>query len=319
MNANLNEPLPDVDRVVTVGAFDGLHMGHQYLIRRTHAEAATRAMESVVLTFEPIPHEFFANKPHERHRLTTREERIELISQMGVDRTVVAEFNEPFSRLSAREFARDILRDHLNTRVLVAAQNHHMGADAEADVDDVRQLGAELGFDVVVAPLVSLNGVRVSSTQIRDLLRVGKVSEAAALLGRCYTLGGKVVTGEGRGRTLGYPTANLRPTPHKVIPADGIYAAFVNGDRLDCQINGRQAPCAGAVHIGAQPTFDNGGRGIETYVCTDAELDLVDSHIELRFVRRLRDVEDFESPEALVEQIKRDVRTIRRFLGPHGV
>lgn len=315
VTTGLEEPLPDIGRAVTVGAFDGLHMGHQYLIRRTHAEAATRAMESAVLTFEPIPHEFFAPQDGERHRLTTRKERVHLIAQMGVDRLVFAEFDEDFSRLSARDFARHVLRDHLNTRVLVAAENHHMGANAEADVDEIRQLGSEMGFDVVVAPLLSLSGMRVSSTQIRHLLRKGNVSEAAALLGRCYTLAGTVIRGDAIGRTLGYPTANLEPTAHKVIPANGVYAAFASGEGVSCIVNGRQAPCSAAVHIGPRPTFDTSERRIEMFICTDKDLDLVGSHLEMRFVRRLRDVKEFADSEALRKQIQRDVGIVRRFLG----
>ncbi|MFO7945338.1 MAG: riboflavin biosynthesis protein RibF [Armatimonadota bacterium] len=307
---------PDgVQRVVTVGAFDGLHIGHQYLIRRTAAEAATRGMESAVLTFEPIPHEFFSSPGHRRVRLTTRDERIELMSDIGVDHLVFAEFTEALSQLSADEFARDVLHEKLNVSVLVASRNHHLGASAEADIDDIRQLGRQYGFDLLVTPLVSLDGVRISSTQIRQHLNEGNVSQAAALLGRCYGLGGEVVTGHGRGRTLGYPTANIAPPANKVIPAQGVYAAFVDGAGVACAANGRPRPCPAAVHIGPQPTFDDPEPTIEVFIHTDKPLDLAGSHLDIRLVRRLRDIKDFDTPEDLSEQIGRDVKAIRRFLG----
>ncbi|MFP3903581.1 MAG: riboflavin kinase, partial [Armatimonadota bacterium] len=202
-----------------------------------------------------------------------------------------------------------------HTAVLVAARNHHIGAGAEADIDDIRGLGKRYGFDLLVTPLVSLDGLRISSTQIRGLLSDGNVSQAAALLGRCYGLGGEVVTGHGRGQKLGYPTANITPPENKVIPADGVYAAFVDGSRVGCRANGRPRPCPAAVHIGPQPTFDDPEPTIEVFIHTDQHLHLVGTHLNIRLVRRLRDVRDFATKKDLIAQIERDVRAIRRFLG----
>lgn len=310
MNEGLPTDLPARDRVVVMGAFDGLHIGHQYLIRRTCAEATAHGMEGTVLTFEPVPQEAFAAPGAPGMRLTTAEERLELLHTLCVDRVIVAAFDEALRAMPAEQFARDILAQRLHTRVLVAAENHRFGHGQGASIDQIRHLGETHGFELIVLPLLKQGGTRVSSTAVRQYLRDAHAEEAAALLGRNYSLRGTVVEGEGVGRTLGFPTANVMPPPNKLVPGPAVYSALVSGHTLVEQLGSEAVPCPAAVSIGPQPTFNRSRSTIEAHLITDVPLELRGHSIEIGFVRRLRLIQRFVGIGQLRTQIRRDVEQV---------
>ncbi len=297
-------------RVVAVGAFDGVHRGHQslltYLCRRAYEEGA----ESAIFTFEPIPAEVFRHSGHGGLRLTLRDERNALFERQCADLAIIADFDETFRNMSARDFARDVLVGVLGTKVLVASERHTFGRHAEADVRRIAELGSELGFRVEVLGTVALlGGVPIASTRVRRVLWEGDVAKAATLLGRPYSLCGTVVRGRGVGRTLGFPTANIAIPPAKLLPADGVYVAFAYADDLP--------PTPAAVNIGPAPTFGVAERLVEAHLI-GADVDLVDRNVCLGFVERLRDAVKFEGKEALKAQIGADIATASEICSRYG-
>ena len=306
------------ERAVVVGAFDGLHIGHQYLIRRTCAEAAARGLESTVLTFEPVPHEFFAEGGSAGTRLTVGDERVDLFRRLCVNRLVIADFDAALREMSAEAFARDVLVGLLNTKVLIASENHTFGCGAEAGIDAIRTLGERYGFSLVVLPLLALDGMRVSSTQIRQYLHEAHAEEAASLLGRLYSLRGRVVKGAGVGRSLGFPTANIEVPSNKLTPAPAVYAGLADGPALREQLGAGAVPCPTAVNIGPQPTFGRMRSTIEAHIITDTWLELDGTEIELHFVRRLRFGQKFPDVATLKAQISADVGATKSACGDQG-
>ena len=315
INDALTTDFPARDRVVVMGAFDGLHIGHQYLIRRTCAEATERGIEGTVLTFEPVPQEAFAPPGSPGMRLTTADERCDLLRRLCVDRAVIAPFDTDLQAMTAEQFARDILAQRLQTRVLVAAENHHFGHGQGAGIEKIRSLGETYGFELIVLPLLKQDGTRVSSTAIRQYLWDAHAEEAAALLGRNYSLRGTVVTGKGVGRSLGFPTANVAPPPNKLVPGPAVYSALASGRALVDQLGSGAVPCPAAVNVGPQPTFGRSNSTVEAHLLTDQPLELVGETIELSFMRRLRPVEKFVSIDDLKVQIRRDVERVAAQMG----
>ena len=312
----LKAELESRDRGVVVGGFDGVHIGHQFLIRRTCGEAASRGLEATVFTFEPVPQEVFSSAKERGIRLTVEDERLELLDELCVDHVVVADFDEALRGMNADEFARDILVGHLQTKVLVAAETHTLGHEAQADVNAIRALGDKYGFSVVLLPLMKMDDLRVSSTSVREYLWDAHAEEAAALLARHYSLRGTVVPGNGTGRVLGFPTVNLEVAPNKLIPGAAVYAGLADGPALREQLGAGGVPCPAAINIGPQPTFGGTQARIEAHIIggystTEKPLELVGSTVELSVVRRLRFVEQFADAEALRSQIANDVETVR--------
>ena len=310
INERLTTDFPACDRVVVMGAFDGLHIGHQYLIRRTCAEATERGMEGTVFTFEPVPQEAFAPPGSPGMRLTTADERCDLLRRLCVDRAVIAPFDTDLQAMTAEEFARDILGQRLQTRVLVAAENHHFGHGQGAGIEQIRSLGERYDFELIVLPLLKQDGTRISSTAIRQYLRDAHAEEAAALLGRNYSLRGTVVAGEGVGRSLGFPTANVLPPPNKLVPGPAVYSALASGRALLDQLGPGAVPCPAAVNVGPQPTFGRSDSTVEAHILADQPLELLGETIEVSFMRRLRPVERFPNVDELKLQIRRDVERV---------
>ncbi len=312
----LETTLPSMDRAVAVGGFDGVHIGHQFLIRRTCDEAASRGLEAAVFTFEPVPQEVFSSCNERGMRLTIEEERLELLHKLCVQHVVVADFDEQFRRMSAEEFARDILVGHLRTKLLIAAEEHTLGHNAEADVNAIRALGDKYGFSVLLLPRLLMDDVRVSSTSVREYLWNAHAKEAAALLARHSSLRGTVVAGNSTGRVLGFPTVNLQVAPNKLIPGGAVYAGLADGPALREQIGPAGVPCPAAINIGPQPTFGRTEGMIEAHIiggcsATEKPLDLVGTTVELNLVCRLRFIERFADVKALRLQIAADVEAVR--------
>jgi riboflavin kinase/FMN adenylyltransferase len=293
--------------VITVGVFDGVHRGHQQLIRRAVAAARKRDLHSVLITFDPHPMEVI-RPGHHPAQLTTLSRRAELVAELGISAFCVLPFTAELARMPAAEFAHEVLVERLHAAAVLVGDNFTFGYQARGDVATLRRLGQRFGFVVEGVELISdtsgSNGVTYSSTYIRSCIDGGDVVLAAAALGRPHRLEGVVVRGDRRGHALGFPTANLAPPPFAAVPADGVYACwFVRG--------GRRLPAA--VSVGTNPTFSGRVRTVEAYVL-DVDEDFYGHHVALDFVRRLRGMERFERIEELVEQMNRDVERTRELL-----
>ncbi len=286
--------LPDVERgaprAVAVGTFDGVHLGHREVIRGSDS----------VLTFDPHPVSVVAPQ-HTPRLLTTHERKAELIASLGVREMIVIPFDHDFASRSAAEFIEDVLVGALGAGRVAIGENFRFGNRAQGDP---RMLEADPRFETVVHPLLEMDGEIVSSSHIRGLVLAGDVIEADRLLGSRFELSGEVVHGDKRGRELGFPTANLIPDEALVCPGHGVYA---------CLADGRPA----AVSIGVRPTFETGrGELIEAYLL-DFDGDLYGSTMRLEFLQRLRGERRFDDPEALIEQMHRDVELTREVARVH--
>jgi riboflavin kinase/FMN adenylyltransferase len=289
--------------VVTIGVFDGVHRGHQAIVGHAVHRAGELGLPSVVLSFDPHPAEVVRPGSHPPV-LTTARRKADLLEQLGVDVFWVLPFTLEFSRLAADEFVHAALVERLHAAAVVVGENFRFGHRAAGDVALLRELGGRFGFGVEGAPLLTEGGTTFSSTYIRSCVAAGDVASAAEALGREHRVEGVVVRGDGRGRDLGYPTANLEPVPYAAVPADGVYAARLirRGDRLPA-----------AVSVGTNPTFSGRERRLEAYVI-DADLDLYGEHVAVDFVARLRPMERFDSVDALVERMDADVARARELL-----
>ena len=301
----LHQYRPDAPpSVVAQGTFDGIHLGHQAVIRTAVGRARTLGVRPVAVTFDPNP--LAVLRPTEAPpELLPLDERLERIAELGPEVCLVIPFTTGFSRVEAEAYVRDVLFGLLGAREIVVGFNHAFGRGARGTPELLRRLAEPVGIVVhVVAPL-RVDGVAVSSTSIREALRQGDVRRAGSLLGRPYTLRGVVARGAARGRALGFPTANLTAPPGLPV-ADGVYAARAAWD-------GESAPAV--VNVGMRPTFDGATRLVEAHLL-DVAPDLYGHRLTLVFLERIRSERRFTSPEALRAQITEDVAAARRVLGP---
>ena len=291
---------------VTVGKFDGVHIGHRRIIEQLRSIADAEGLETVVVTFDRNPLEV-VRPDRAPLPLTTNEHRVELLQEAGVDRVVVIPFTKEVAAVPAEEFAQRVLLDGLGARVLLVGDDFRFGARGAGDAALLRELGAPAGVRVEsIDDICFADGRRVSSTWIREALALGRVREATEMLGRRHRLRSTVVRGFQRGRGLGYPTANLGAPVEGFIPADGVYAAWADVDA------GR---FMAAVSIGNNPTFEGvPQRTVEAYLL-DVDLDLYDRPISLELVDFVRPMHRFESLDELIAQMGRDVDTTRELLG----
>ena len=292
----------DNPTVVTVGMFDGVHRGHQYLIGRLKEAAARKGCASAVITFTNHPRSVM--RPDTRvPLLNTVEDRLRLISEQGVDLVVPLSFTLEFSYLRAREFV-EVLKRSLNMKGLVVGPDFAFGYQREGTADVLASLGDELGFSVEVVQPVTFDDLVVSSTEVRKCVEAGDMSHAAEMLGHAFTISGFVIEGDRRGRTIGFPTANIAVDPGCIVPGHGVYATWTQAD-------GRSH--LSATNIGVRPTFGGGGRQIETHLL-DYDGDLYNAKLWVAFTRKLRDERPFSGIDALVEQLRRDVAAAREAL-----
>lgn len=302
----------DNPTVVTVGMFDGVHRGHRYLIGRVKEVAAEMGCASAVVTFTNHPRSVM--RPDTRiPLLNSPEDRLRLLSETGVDLVVPLTFTLEFSYLRAREFVEFLLRS-LNMRGLVIGPDFAFGFQREGTPEVLAALGEELGFSVEVVEPVTFDDLVVSSTEVRRCVEAGDVAHAAAMLGRAFAISGFVEEGDRRGRTIGFPTANVAVEPGFIVPGHGVYATWTQAD-------GRTY--LSATNIGVRPTFGGGGRQIETHLL-DYDGDLYNAKLWVAFARQLRNEQPFSGVDALVAQLQRDVAAARevleeeRGLLPHG-
>lgn len=286
---------PSAGTAVTIGAYDGVHRGHQFVI----GQLRELGLETVVLTFDRHPASVV--RPESAPLLLTDlEQKLELLAATGVDHTVVLHFDHARSQEEPEDFVRQVLVGALAARVVVVGEDFHFGRRRRGNVELLRDMGGSLGFEVVHVPLLA----GASSTQVRRLLAAGDVAGAAELLGRPHEVRGVVEKGDQRGRELGYPTANVAVPAEILLPAPGIYAGWYDGER------------AAAISVGCRPTFHDGGSPVvlEAYLL-DFAGDLYGRPARVSFVSRLRDEERFDSVEALVDQMAADVEATRVALG----
>jgi riboflavin kinase / FMN adenylyltransferase len=287
--------------VVTVGTFDGLHQGHWVILEEVVRRARRGGHLAALVTFEPHPIQVL--RPAEApFVLTSLEEKKELLAQSGLDRVYFVAFTEALSMRTPEAFVREILVAEVGVTELVVGYDHGFGRGRSGDPEALREFGHVFGFTVDVVPPVPIGDAPVSSSRIRETLLSGDVAEAWRLLGRPYLLTGLVVRGEGRGARLGFPTANLRVQGRrKLIPSPGVYAVRVRFP---------YGMLAGALHVGPRPTFPGAKPSVELHVL-DFEGDLYGSEVRVEFLQRIRGIEAFSGPDALVAQIRQDVAEAR--------
>ena len=291
--------------MLTIGVFDGVHRGHEHLFGQLKARARQAGRLSGAITFRNHPGSVL-QPDFKPSYLSGVDERLQLIKALAVDFVVPVTFDRGLSRLRADQFV-SLLYEQLHMRGLVMGPDFTMGHQREGDAQRLTELGSEMGFTVtVVEPLVDEDGSPIRSTTIRQALGQGDVTRVAALMGRNFSLVGKVVRGSGRGGPLGFPTANLSVSNDRVVPGDGIYAtwAYLGSGRF-----------MAATSLGVRPTFDESQRTIEAFIM-DFDEDVYDLDIRLEFVTRLRDELKFDSVEALREQMAVDVDNAREVLWP---
>jgi riboflavin kinase/FMN adenylyltransferase len=293
--------------VVTIGAFDGVHRGHQRDLARATEIARQLELPAVVVTFDPHPDEVTRPGCHPA-ALNSARRRGELLGGEGIDAVCVLPFTLEFSRLDPDEFVRTVLVDGLHAVTVVVGEDFRFGHKAAGDVGLLAKLGEKYDFTAEGLPLLVADGQTISSSAIRNMLATGDVAAAAMALGRPHRVEGTVIRGHQRGRDMGFPTANLESPAHTAIPADGIYAGWLS--LLDAQ--GRDAErWPAAISIGTNPTFGENVRTVEAYALDRDDLDLYGVHAAIDFTHRLRGTQRFDSVEALVEQMCRDVEQAR--------
>ena len=289
-------------RVVTIGNFDGVHIGHQRLIQKTVEEARTRSIPSLLVTFHPHPRKVF---PRGGIKLiTTTEQKLELIEKLNVDIVLVVNFTEEFYELTGEEFVEKILVPYIKPAKVNIGYDFRFGRGGSGDFHLLDRMGEKYGFEVEELSPVMVDGEIVSSSSIRKYLLNGNVRKATKLLGRYHFIDGTIIPGQGRGRTLGIPTANME-TINELIPLKGVYATFFEhgGTRFSSVTN-----------IGYNPTFEKRNEiSIETYIFY-FDGDLYGEKVRLHFVERIRDEKKFSSPEELIETIRGDIRRAKEIL-----
>jgi riboflavin kinase / FMN adenylyltransferase len=294
--------MSSMNSVVALGNFDGVHLGHQAVVRRAVEEGSRRGAKVVAATFDPHPRAVLAPGSEPR-LLTTLEMRREELLGHGVDEVWAIRFDEALSRKSPEEFVRDVLVGEIGASAVVVGENFRFGHRAAGDFRELERLMRGFGGEAYAVPVRSEGGeAPISSTRIRRLVGEGEVAEAARLLGRPYVLRGDVVVGDKRGRTIGFPTANVVADPALVVPARGVYAGFVRVGK---------DTYAACTNIGVAPTFERRESRVEVYLL-GFEGDLYGREVDVSFLQRIREEKRFSGVEELKTQISRDVEAARR-------
>jgi len=297
---------PEKDMLLTIGIFDGVHLGHRYLISKLKELAKPEGLLSGVVTFRQHPQEVLS--PQTRLPfLTDLEQRINLLKNEGVEAVIPLSFTPELASLKPRQFL-SLLKKYLRMRGLVVGPDFALGQNREGNADTLRRLGQEMGFMVTVVPPIIINGEVVSSTAVRNALAEGDMKRVQNLVGRPFSLHGHVVTGTGRGIKLGFPTANVDVAPEQALPADGVYASRAH---LDDQIY------PAMTNIGRRPTFEGSHRLVEVLLL-DYHSDLYGQELTIDIIERLRGEKKFDTPEELKKQIAEDVKQGKAILKTRG-
>lgn len=298
---NLTEYKSPKPSVVTIGTFDGVHIGHRKILERLIQDAKKGGLQSTLLTFFPHPR-MVLQKDSGIKLLNTISEKSEILAAMGLDCLVIHPFTPEFSRLTATEYVRNILVDTLKAKKVIIGYDHRFGRNRTADISDLKHFGSLYDFEVEEIPVQEIEEVSVSSTKIREALATGDLESANAYLGYNYMLQGTVKRGKGLGRTIGFPTANLHPdADYKLIPASGVYLVGTSVDGISGY---------GMMNIGVNPTVDGSQLHIEIHIF-DMNRDLYGSTLRVQLLERIRNEQKFESLEALKSQLQQDLSDSR--------
>ena len=292
----LAELSPEKDMLLTIGVFDGVHLGHKYLISQLTERARQQNLLSGVVTFRQHPREALSTQTRLSY-LTSLTEKVNLLKNEGVDAVITLSFSQELAQLSARQFV-GLLKKHLRMRGLIIGPDFALGRNREGNADTLRTLGQDMNFSVTVIPPVRMKGEVVSSTAIRNALADGDMQRVTNLIGRFFSLQGGVTVGVGRGTELGFPTANLEIDPKQALPSEGVYAtwSYIDGKTYQSMTS-----------IGRRPTFGGNERTIETYIL-DYHGNLYGRQLKIDIVERLRDEKRFDTVEELKKQIAEDVK-----------
>ncbi|MBE8727436.1 bifunctional riboflavin kinase/FAD synthetase [Flavobacterium hungaricum] len=302
---SINDFQSDKKTILTLGTFDGVHIGHKKILERIRQQTENGKYESLVLTFFPHPRMVLQEKS-EIKLLNTISEKTKLLENTGIENLVIHPFNENFSRLTAEEFVHSILVDQFHIHKIIIGHDHRFGRNRTANIDNLIAFGAEYGFEVEQITAQEIQDVSVSSTKIRNALKEGNMSLANDYLGYQYFLTGQVVKGKQLGRTIGFPTANIQiEEEYKLIPKNGVYAA-------KAQIQGREV--FGMMNIGFNPTVNGEKQSIEIHLF-DFDEDIYDQKIEVSLLHYLREEQKFGSVELLKDQLNQDKLNALSFIG----
>ena len=289
---------------VTIGTFDGVHLGHRAILERLVKTATDENLDSVLLTFFPHPR-MVLQKDVQLKLINTIDERKELIKKTGLDQLVIHPFTKEFSRLTALQFVRDILINCLNVKKIIIGYDHRFGRNRNATIEDLKEFGITYDFEVIEITAQELDEVAISSSKIRRALENGHIKTANSYLGYLFMLNGTIVKGKGIGKTLDFPTANLQVEEnYKIIPKNGVYVVQTN-------ISGERV--FGITNIGTNPTFGGSVKTIETYFLDFNEI-LYGKFLKLEFLKRIRDEVNFETSDNLKEAIKKDESFAREYI-----
>jgi riboflavin kinase / FMN adenylyltransferase len=290
---------PELKTVVTMGNFDGIHLGHQALVGNAVAEAKQSRTKSVVFTFEPHPLKLLAPERAPR-MIVNHQDKMDMLQALGVDAVIVQTFDHRFASIQAEDFVRRYLLERLNLSKIWLGRDLRFGRARQGDAEDLIRWGTELGFGVGIVEPILVQGKRISSSRIRQLIEQGRVDEVQPMLGRYHFISGRVVSGHRRGRNMGFPTANLASAT-ELLPGDGIYATILE----------LQNRCGLSVSsVGRNPTFGEGSRTVEAFIL-DFAGDIYGEAVKLSFVQRIREERMFAQIEDLVTQMREDVQAAR--------
>ncbi|MFZ4440001.1 MAG: bifunctional riboflavin kinase/FAD synthetase [Syntrophales bacterium] len=293
--------------VMTIGNFDGVHLGHRFIFLKLVEEARRADCSAVVISFDPHPKMVLHPDRQPFYLITSLEEKIRLIADLGIDALILIPFSLDYARMTAEAFVREILWEKLQIRKILIGHDYTFGRGKEGNETFLTEAGRHLGFAVEVINAFCIGDTVISSTKIRDALLAGEVGFAAKLLGRPYNLSGRVVSGNRRGGDLGFPTANIAPDK-ELVPARGVYA-------IRCLHEGKRHD--GVLNIGFNPTFADGKLSIEAHIF-DFHGNIYGEILDVHFIERIRDEVRFTSPEQLITQINRDVVRAREILKSPG-
>lgn len=301
------EPIEEIkNAVVTSGTFDGVHIGHQKILKRLKEVANETGGETVMITYWPHPRLVLKPWDDSLKLLTTFPEKANLLEKYGIDHLVKIPFTQEFAQMTAEDYIQIILNERIKTRKLIIGYDHRYGKNREGGLQQLIDYSSQFGYEVEEIPRQDIDEIGVSSTKIRRALETGDVKLANQYLGRDYSIAGRVIKGQQLGRTLGFPTANISiKENYKLIPADGIYAVKV------CN---QYRKYKGMLNIGHRPTVGGDGKTIEVHIF-DFDKDIYNSEISLEFIEHVRDEVKFDSIDELKQQLKRDEMTVRSILG----
>ncbi len=300
------DKLPSIKHpVVTIGTFDGVHIGHQSILNKLKEITKRKYGETVVITFEPHPRIVLELDKQNLRFLNSMEEKQELFKKFGIDHLVLLTFTKEFSKMSSEEFIKSILVDKIQISSLVIGYDHHFGKNRSGDFNNLSFLGKKYGFDVEQVAAQEIKGIAVSSTKIRNALFVGNVDKANLFLGYNYSITGRVVGGNKIGKKLGFPTANLSiENENKLIPAHGVYAVYVKY---------KNKMLKGMLSIGSKPTFDEYDENVEVHIFDFSET-IYNQKITVCFSNRIRDIIRFDDADTLKEQLFKDMKRAKELL-----